>query len=256
MSVSYLDIGQGQPIIFLHGIGSGKEGFALQQNAVSGAGFRFISIDAPGFGETPLPDAPGLAPHVAAICHAMDELKLEKAILVGHSLGGMSAQELYALYPDRVSAMVLSATSPAFGKADGDFQKQFLQARLKPFDEGMTMAQFAQKFAPNLVGADASTDAIAEITKVMSGISVDSYRLAMHTLTTFDQRKNLPNISIPTLLISGSADKNAPAPMMEKMAGKIPNSKYVNLSGTGHVAPVENADGFNTHLIDFLNTLD
>jgi len=43
---------------------------------------------------------------------------------------------------------------------------------------------------------------------------------------------------------------------LEKMAGKIPNSKYVNLSGTGHMAPVENADGFNTHLIDFLNTLD
>lgn len=256
MSVSYIDIGDGVPVIFLHGIGSGKEGFVHQQSAVADAGFRFIAIDAPGFGETPLPDEPGLDPHVAAIVEVMDRLELNNSILVGHSLGGMSAQEFYAKLPNRVSAMVLSATSPAFGKADGDFQKQFLQARLKPFDDGLTMAQFAQKFAPKLVGPDTPQAVIDEISDVMSNVAIDTYRLAMHTLTTFDQRKNLPNIAVPTLLISGEVDQNSPAPMMAKMASKIPNSQYENLTNTGHMAPTENLDEFNMRLTKFLRTLD
>ena len=74
----------------------------------------------------------------------------------------------------------------------------------------------------------------------------------MQTITQFDRRANLPNIAVPTLLIAGGEDTNSPAPMMEKMAGKISGSKYVELPGTGHLAPVENPEVFNHHLTQFL----
>lgn len=252
MKVSRQSSGEGPAIIFLHGVGSGKEGWIHQRAPISEAGFRFIAIDAPGFGETPLPAHPGFAPHVEAILAIMDDFELDKAVLCGHSLGGMTAQEFFAGHPDRVSALVLSATSPAFGRPDGEFQKQFLEARLAPFRQGMTMPQFAKKFASKLVGPNPAAHAIEEIIHTLSGVSVEAYRLAMHTLTGFDQRGNLANINVPTLLISGAGDTNSPAPMMEKMASKIPGACYVNLAETGHMAPIETPDAFNQTLIDFL----
>ena len=90
----------------------------------------------------------------------------------------------------------------------------------------------------------------------MSHVPIDSYRLAMRTITGFDQRANLPNIKVPTLLIAGENDTNAPAPMMEKMASKIEGAQYVLLPVTGHMAPIEAPDMFNQHLADFLNRVD
>ena len=109
-----------------------------------------------------------------------------------------------------VDGMLLSATSPAFGKPDGDFQRAFLKARFEPFDQGMTMPEFAQAFAPRLVGPHPRDGAVEEIRSVLSTVSIEAYRLSMHTITTFDCRHNLPNIDIPTLLISGEHDTNSP----------------------------------------------
>jgi len=252
MTVSLQSHGVGPAVIFLHGVGSGKEGWDHQIDTVLQAGWRFVAIDAPGFGDTPLPSEIGFEPHVDAVLQAMDRLDLPSAVLCGHSMGGMTAQAVYASHPDRVDGMLLSATSPAFGKPDGDFQQAFLKARFEPFDQGMTMPEFAQAFAPRLVGPHPRDGAVEEIRSVLSTVSIEAYRLSMHTITTFDCRHNLPNIDIPTLLISGEHDTNSPSAMMEKMAGKIDGSEFVELPLTGHMAPIESPDQFNHHLSQFI----
>ena len=256
MKPSFNTFGSGPAVIFLHGVGSGKEGWQQQVKPVTDLGRRFVAIDAPGFGGSDLPPEPGFGPHVEGVLNVMDQLELEDAIICGHSLGGMTAQEVFAAAPERVSGLILSATSPAFGKPDGDFQKKFLADRFAPFDRGMSMPEFARQFAPKLVGPNPQEGAIDEIVQVMSQVPVDSYRLAMRTITGFDLRANLPNINVPTLLIAGENDTNAPAPMMEKMASKIANARFVLLQATGHLAPIENSDTFNQHLTDFLNQVD
>ncbi len=257
MSVSHTSIGESaRAVVFLHGVGSGKEGWMAQADAVTRAGWRFIAFDAPGFGQTPLPQQAGFEPHMRAVIDILDHYKLENAVICGHSLGGMTAQEVYAAHPDRVSALILSATSPAFGKPDGDFQKEFLRARFEPFDNGMTMPEFARSFAPKLLGSSPDSAAVENVVEVMSRVSVEAYRLAMQTITGFDQRSNLPNITVPTLLIAGDHDTNSPAKMMARMAQHIANSIYVELENTGHMAPIENAPAFNHHLTSFLQRLD
>lgn len=256
MRLSFNTFGSGPAVLFLHGVGSGKEGWQHQVNPVTDLGRQFVAIDAPGFGNTNLPENAGFEPHVEGVIAVMDQLGLETAIICGHSLGGMTAQEIYAAAPERVSGLILSATSPAFGKPDGDFQKKFLQDRFAPFDAGMSMPDFAKQFSPKLVGPDPLQNAIVEIIEVMSQVPVASYRLAMRTITGFDQRANLPNINVPTLLIAGENDSNAPAPMMEKMASKIAGAEYVLLPSTGHLAPIENPAAFNQHLTDFLDRVD
>lgn len=255
MTSSYVDQGAGTPVVFLHGVGSAKEGWRQQLETVVSSGFRFLAIDAPGYGGTPLPDAPGFGPHIASVLDCLDGLNIEKAILCGHSLGGMTAQEVMAHAPGRVLGMVLSATSPAFGRSDGDFQKNFLNARIKPFEDGMTMSEFARQFSPKLLGSSATDLARSEIIAVMSSVSIEAYKMAMMTITGFDQRANLSRIDVPTLLISGEQDTNSPAPMMAKMASKIAASEYVELANTGHLAPVENPEAFNRHLMNFLKRI-
>ncbi|MDD9910043.1 MAG: alpha/beta hydrolase [Ahrensia sp.] len=256
MSVSYVSHGTSEKaVIYLHGVGSGKEGWMAQRDATVEAGFRFVAIDAPGFGSTPLPDAAGFGSHVQSVLDVMQQEGLEEAVLCGHSMGGMTAQEFYAQHPQRASALVLSGTSPAFGKANGDFQKAFLRARFEPFDQGMSMPEFANAFSADLLGSAASDDALRQIIEVMSPVSIPAYRRAVETLTHFDRRDNLPSISVPVLLIAGEEDENAPAKMMEKMASYISNATYVELEKTGHMAPVENADAFNQNLGAFLSRL-
>lgn len=255
MNVSFEAHGSGPAVIFLHGVGSGKEGWRHQIDCVVGAGWRFVAIDGPGFGNTDCPEEEGFAPHISAVLQTMDDLDISGAAICGHSMGGMTAQEVYALHPDRVDALILSATSPAFGRPDGDFQKEFLRARFEPLDNGMTMADVANATAAQLVGPTPDDGAIDEIIDVMAAVSAEAYRKAVRALTTFDQRANLENIAIPTLLIAGDNDKNAPAPMMKKMASKIPGTNYVELSSTGHMAPIENSAAFNQHLTEFLKRI-
>jgi len=68
----------------------------------------------------------------------------------------------------------------------------------------------------------------------------------------FDQRSALKEIKVPTLVLSGSKDKNAPAPMMAKMASYIPSATYLEIEGTGHLVNLERPDAFNTALDQFL----
>jgi 3-oxoadipate enol-lactonase len=74
----------------------------------------------------------------------------------------------------------------------------------------------------------------------------------MLALLGFDQRNALRDIAVPTLVLSGSKDKNAPAPMMAKMASYIPSATYVELEGVGHLANLERPGAFNAALDTFL----
>ena len=73
----------------------------------------------------------------------------------------------------------------------------------------------------------------------------------------FDERANLANIRIPVLCLAAEHDRNAPPPMMERMAGKIPGARYVCLPGVGHLPNLEAPDAFDASILSFLcETLD
>ena len=82
----------------------------------------------------------------------------------------------------------------------------------------------------------------------MASVPEATYRATMMSMLGFDQRNVLKDIAVPTLLLSGSKDKNAPAPMMAKMATYIPSARYVELEGVGHLANLERPGAFNAAL--------
>lgn len=254
MTVTYISAGQGQPLIFLHGIGSTGQTWQHQVDYFS-RDYLCIGLDLPGYGGTdPLTDN-----NFETLSHwlkeVIDEHGWERPILVGNSYGGMIVQEFVYLYPDVAAAIVLFGTSPAFGKKDGEWQQEYIRARMEPFEQGMTMADLAPKIVKGLVGPNATAAGIQAAQADLKRVSEDTFRTAVVTLLLFDRRDNLPNINIPTLLLVGSDDKNAPPKMMAKTATYIPNAQFVEMAGLGHIAHVEDPAVFNHELEGFLNSL-
>ena len=239
------------PLVFLHGIGGAARAWRGQLDFFKHR-YRTIAWDMPGYGgSAPLPTV-SIAALADALLDFLQQVCAIKPILVGHSIGGMIVQQLLAKHPRIASAIVLAQTSPAFGKPDGDWQQAFIEARLGPLDRGETLAALAPSLVKDLVGDDPDIGGMELARDCMASVPEASYRATMMSMLGFDQRNVLKDIVVPTLLLSGSKDKNAPAPMMAKMATYILSARYFELEGVGHLANLEQPGVFNAALDSFL----
>lgn len=251
---AYVEAGKsGTTLLFLHGVGGGHAAWDAQLPYFAARGYHAVAWDAPGYGASPAAEPYDLERLAGAVETLIRHLEPATAVLVGHSMGGFIALETYARYPDRVKALALCFTSPAFGGPGGDFQRRFVEARLAPLDAGKSMAQMARALTPTMRGARSLPGALEHAERIMSGVSEQTYRNAVRLLTTFDRRALLPRIGVPTLVLAGSDDRVAPPSVMERMAKKIPAAEYHLLQGCGHLGPIEQPEAFNDALERFLS---
>jgi 3-oxoadipate enol-lactonase len=252
---AYLARGEGEPVVFLlHGIGGGKGYWGPQLDALARAGYRTIAWDMPGYGDSEPIEPYTLLELARALGRLVDRIAPKRAVLLGHSMGGMVALEAWALFPHKIAGLILSGTSPAFGRPDGAWQQEFLRQRLGPLDAGRSMADLAPRLVRSMVAPDADSTAVEFAEKVMSAVPPTTYREALHALMSFDRRALLPSISVPTLALAGEVDPNASPAVMQKMAEKIPGAMYECLPRTGHLASVERPAPFNDSVVRFLKT--
>ena len=242
------------PLVLIHGIGCDGRMFSPVAERLAGS-VRIVNWDLPGYGGKPL-DGPLTFTGLAATLDAdLESLGITKAVMLGHSIGGMIAQELAATAPQRVSALFLSATTSQFGSRDGAFQREFVEARLGPLDAGRTMAELAAEAAPRLLGSQAAPGAAAVLAQLMAEVPEPTFRAAIECLVTFNRRAEAGRIAVPTLLIAGDEDSNAPLKTMARMAETIPGARLEVLAGTGHLAPLECPDRYADIVRRFLAEL-
>jgi len=245
-------LGGGPTVVMLHGIGGGHLSFAPQVETLASSGYRAVAWDMPGYGRS-APIEPYNFKGLAQSCITLIEaLKCGDVVLVGHSMGGMVAQEVMARRPELVSKLVLCGTSPSFGKPDGDWQRDFIAQRTAPLDAGKSMAELAEVLVPQMVGPGSLPEGVRLATHCMSLVPASTYRRALEALVTFDRRANLPRIAVPTLVVAGEHDRNAPPAVMKKMADAIPRSTYLEMGGVGHLQNLEAPDDFDGLLLNFL----
>lgn len=245
----------GIALVFLHGIGGGKEIWQPQLDFFARRGYRAVAWDMPGYGVSKMLPHYSFPTFAAALARVLDRLAGRRIVLVGHSMGGMVALEAAVRFPQRLAGLVLTCTSPAFGKQDGPWQQAFIRARTRPLDEGQTMLDVARALVPSLLGSEPDTHARRLAIGVMSRVPPEIYRAALAVLVTFDRRAALPSIAVPTLAIAGAEDKTAPPDVLERMAQSMQHARYVCLPKAGHLANVEQPTAFNAALLDFLNEL-
>jgi 3-oxoadipate enol-lactonase len=241
------------PLVFLHGIGGNAPAWR-DQLGFFGDRYHAIAWDMPGYGGSAPLAAATIATLAAELTRFLIAVEARRPVLVGHSIGGMIVQQFLADHPGIAGGAVLAQTSPAFGKPDGDWQKAFIAARLDPLDRGATMRDLAAGMVGDLVGDDPDPRGLEAARASMAAVPDATYRAMVHALVGFDQRAALKRIDVPTLVLSGSRDTNAPAPMMAKMASYIPGARYVEIAGAGHLVNLEQPGAFNAALDDFLAT--
>jgi 3-oxoadipate enol-lactonase len=292
MTPTFTSLGSGPIILMLHGIGGGHLSFAPQVETFASSGYRAVAWDMPGYGHSP-PIEPYTFKGLAQSCIALIEGLLAAehrpppgrpkagaapghsdagalhpaggrephsvgdrggVILIGHSMGGMVAQEVVARRPELVNRLILCGTSPSFGKPDGDWQRAFIAERTAPLDAGRTMAELAETLVPQMIGPGSLPEGVQLAMRCMAGVHAATYRKALEAIVTFDRRASLAAIHRPTLVLAGEFDKNAPAAVMRKMASQIEGSRYVELPGIGHLQNLEAPEEFDGAVLDFLAT--
>src|SRR6516162_3286439 len=173
-------------LVFLHGIGGAARAWRGQVKTFDDR-FHAIAWDMPGYGGSVPLDRMNIATLADALQDFLREVGAIKPVLVGHSIGGMIVQQWLTKNPHTARAVALVQTSPAFGKPDGDWQKEFIGARLGPLDRGETMASLAPILVKELVGDDPDSAGMDVARDCMASVPEVTYRAAMLALLGFDQ---------------------------------------------------------------------
>src|SRR5688572_1064051 len=131
-------------LVFLHGVGGGHAAWNEQVAHFGRLGYECVAWNQPGYGADP-----AVEPYsFEAVAAALSEVVGSKPSgLVGHSMGGLVAQEAYARFPEKIAALALTFTSAAF-VGSSDFSAKFVAERLDPLDAGATMAELAARVMP------------------------------------------------------------------------------------------------------------
>ena len=241
-------------LVFLHGIGGRASSWAAIQQACAQAGYASVAWDMPGYGDSPMIEPCTFDDLADALAALMDAQGLQQAVLVGHSLGGMVALQMWARHPERVAGLVLAASSPGFGQGSGDFQKAFIAQRLAPLEAGKSMADVADALVPTMVAPGFDGPGLAQAKACMGSITPGAYKAALSALVQFEQRSALSTITVPTLCIAAEHDRTAAPTVVQRMAEKIPHAQYLCLPGVGHLLTFEQPDRFAHALLPFLRS--
>lgn len=247
---AFTTLGGGPTVLMLHGIVGGHLAFAPQVETLAMAGYRAVAWDMPGYGHS-APIEPYTFKGLAESCIALiQSLKCTQVVLLGHDIGGMVAQEVVARRPELVSRLVLCGTTSASG--DGQGHDGFVQDGMAPLAAGQSMADAARTVVPQLVGPHSLPEGVRLATHCMGMVPPATFRRALECLATFDRRRNLGDIHVPTLLVAGEHDRSAPPAAMKKMAQAIPGSTYLEMKGVGHLQNLEAPEDFDGLLLNFL----
>jgi len=247
--------GDGEPLILIPGLGTGLWLWHKQVPAFAQF-FRTIIFDPPGIGRSDKPEEAFTARSLAAtIASLLEMLDIERAHVLGASLGGFVAQEFALGYPQRVTSLVLCCTS-AGGAGHVPPPASVMEAYMANFhlsaDERIRR-NLLLAFSPRYVAEQADEVERVLAMRLSNFVPDDVYMNQLQVGQTFDAEERISQIEIPTLVISGDADSIVPVENSYRLAAAIPPAKLVVVPGGSHMFFIEQAASFNTAVLEFIN---
>lgn len=256
------------PVVFLHGLGSGARAWSSLLPPFAARGFRCLAVDLPGFGDTPPPAPPRRFPRpgrelAGYVAELLDALKLERAHLVGWSLGGGVALHAAAHVPERVSRLVLAAPAGlgpevAWGlrllgmPVLGPWLARRPLPPLPPGDGPVSVAPLAEKPLPrDFVVAHVEMSRHPWYAEVQLAIARQGGLLLRGQR---DMMLDVPLASLgqPILILWGREDRVLPVRQGLRAAERLPRARLVVLESCGHCLPVEYPERFLSEATAFL----
>jgi pimeloyl-ACP methyl ester carboxylesterase len=251
--VSVRECGQGPVVVCLHGIGSGAASW-LDTAALLASQARLIAWDAPGYGEsTPLDSAaPSAADYAARLGALLDALGIDSCVLVGHSLGAITAASAAsaACTDKRIRRLVLVSPAVGYGAPErAEARAKVRTERLATLDE-LGIAGMAAKRAGRLVSDKASDHARQWVRWNMARLNDHGYRQAVELLCNADLLADLPP-PMPVRVACGALDVVTPPAACAEVARRCGVSLEL-LDDAGHAGYVEQPQAVATLLRESL----
>lgn len=219
-------------------------------------GWRLVSPDLPGFGDSTAPAATSMDAMARAVLEHMDGEGIDRAVIGGLSMGGYVTLALHRLAPDRFSGMILADTRAT---ADTDQQREGRRAMIETVRTKGPSA-IADEMLPKLLGATTQRDRPEVATRVRSVIESNRSDAIAGALEAMmgrpDSTAQLAGISVPTLILCGDEDTLTPPSDSEALHRAIAQSRLVMLPGAGHLSSLETPDAFSKALSTFLQSPD
>jgi len=242
----YLDMGKGEPLVLIHGFGSKKEMWKNQFELSES--YRLIVPDLLGHGESNEVENISISNFAKNIISLLDHLGIESAHFCGISLGGIVAQEIYHLFPNRVMSLILTNTTSYLPKTGAKWflKKKIDKFKSSPKEDIVTAAAINCFYDPKPEIIQELKDAL--LLKDETYIKTAKETIGVNYLFM------LPFIKVPTLIIGGLYDKLLPVILARQThLMTLGRAKLVIFDKCGHAPVIEHKKRYNELLLEFLN---
>jgi pimeloyl-ACP methyl ester carboxylesterase len=261
-SVNYVEIGEGPPLVFVHGVSGCWQNWLENLPHFAAAGHRCVALDLPGFGASPMPEwTIEMGAYGRLVRDFCEKLGLHGATLVGNSMGGLIAVEVALAAPEAFERLVLVsaagiintwrpeeravATAWAWRHFAPLFADRGRQIVARPRLRQAVFQAFVR--FPNRLADDVLVE------QIVNGMRrADGFEAALADLIHTDLRDRLASISMPTLIVWGLSDRVVPVAAGLSYHRRIPGSRLEIFERTGHVPQLERPLRFNGLLEEFV----
>lgn len=251
ITLAYNNCGQGEPILFLHGIYCSRRQWQMQSEAFSEK-YRVITVDLRGHGQSSSAAAPySINQFAADLVGLLDHLELPQAVVCGHSFGGLVAQELALSYPERVKGLVLAETM--YGLSSTPWEAAWAAAMNMWLPQVWGTRQHTQVLA-NFFGMYTPGSAAYILDEAQRHLADEpNQQNIMRASLKFDSRWRLHRLNCPTLLLVGSYPH---LPLIHwqnwEMYWRIRGAKLKFVPKAGHLLFWDNPNAFNHAIEEFV----
>jgi pimeloyl-ACP methyl ester carboxylesterase len=262
--VNYVEIGEGEPVLFIHGVSGCWQNWLENVPYFAAAGRRCVALDLPGFGASPMPSWPiAMEAYGRLVRDFCEKLGLDGATLVGNSMGGLVAAELALSAPEAFERLVLVAAAGIINT-------------WRPEERAVVTAWAWRRFSP--LFADRGREIVARprlrrsvfqpfvrfpdrldddllVEQIANGLhQAEGFEPALADLIRTDFRERLATIEMPTMIVWGLSDRVVPVAAAASYHRRIPHSRLEIFERTGHVPQLERPLRFNALLEEFLSS--
>jgi pimeloyl-ACP methyl ester carboxylesterase len=251
INLVYDDLGSGDVILLIHGQPFNRSMWNPQKEMLS-KGYRVIIPDLRGYGESGITEGIVLLDELALdLIHLLEQLDITRAHIIGLSMGGQIALEMYRWKPTLFASIVLADTDARAEDEKGYQNRLLLSARIlqdgmdKFTDERIKFFMCANTFK-NKAEVVSQVEAMMKTTSPAGSAAVQRGRAER-----LDYSPLLETINFPALIIVGDQDEFTPLESAQYMHERIINSKLVVIEVSGHIANMEQPEAFNNVLDDF-----
>ncbi|MFP5363637.1 MAG: alpha/beta fold hydrolase [Thermoleophilia bacterium] len=261
--VNVLEIGDGPAVVFLHGLAGCWQNW-LQNIVPLAADHRVIAIDLPGFGESPMPArAISVSRYARIVVDVLDALGVERATIVGNSMGGFVGCEIAIRFPQRLERLVLVAAAGLSLRHMRHERKRgararienllfFALGRLARHTDLVVRSGRLRRALLLLIVAHPERLPAPLVAEQAHGAGKPGFDAALEAMTAYPIRDRLGEISAPTLVVWGEHDRLVPVRDASEFEWLIPDARKVVYADTGHMVMLEQPSRFDADVRAFI----